>query len=141
MLQKDWINWRQLAAALNTQNIQKILLGEILIQQNQALTPRHVLKALAIQYGLDYVDLKQLGHVDEDALRAIPRAFAERYVVLPLELSRKRLKVAMPTPLNHFVKALLRESSGIPDIEVVLAAPEDIEAAIRNYYPPLRHTA
>ncbi len=137
MLQKEWINWRQLAAALNTQNIQKILLGEILVQQNNELTPKHVLKALAIQYGLEFIDLKQLEIIDGEALLAVPRACAEHYTIFPLEISKKRLKVAMPSPLNHFVKAVLSDSSGISDIDVVLASPEEIQEAIRRYYPPL----
>jgi type IV pilus assembly protein PilB len=66
-----------------------------------------VVKALATQFGLEYIDLE--GHqVDRDVLKLIPSKLCEDYMILPLGEDNGRLKVIITDPLDLETLDLLR---------------------------------
>lgn len=66
-----------------------------------------VVKALATQFGLEYIDLEK-HQVDRDVLKLIPSKLCEDYTVLPLGEDNGRLKVIITDPLDLETLDLLR---------------------------------
>lgn len=77
--------------------------------------------------------------VDPDALRDIPRAVAERYLVLPLQISADRILVAMADATNVFAMDEIRSRTG-RRVEPIEVAQSELEAAIDQYYANLART-
>lgn len=132
MLQKEWISWSDLQSALQTQEVQREPIGRILVRQ-KVVTEDQVLRALAIQYGLDYVQLDQYW-IEDEAVHSVSGEIARRYRFMPLERGKNYFKIAVSNPTNHFVQALLARLTGIHNIEMVMASPEDIERTLVRYY-------
>jgi len=78
--------------------------------------------------------------VDPDALRDIPRAVAERYLVLPLQISADRILVAMADATNVFAMDEIRSRTG-RRVEPIEVPEEELEAAIDQYYANLARTS
>jgi len=74
--------------------------------------------------------------VDPDALRDIPRAVAERYMVLPLQISADRILVAMADATNVFAMDEIRSRTG-RRVEPIEVPEAELEAAIDQYYANL----
>ncbi|HTL47829.1 MAG TPA: hypothetical protein VL688_07175 [Verrucomicrobiae bacterium] len=132
MLQKQWITWSQLAAALSNQVIRKELIGEILIDE-KAITRQQVLKALAIQCGVPFIQLDTLS-IEPQALGAVPVHLVYQYRFMPVELGQKYLTIAVSNPLNVFLLVLLSKMTNLEEIRLVVATAEDIQKAIQHYY-------
>ncbi|MBU0609527.1 MAG: GspE/PulE family protein, partial [Armatimonadetes bacterium] len=78
--------------------------------------------------------------IDPDALRDIPRAVAERYMVLPLQISADRILVAMADATNVFAMDEIRSRTG-RRVEPIEVPEEELEAAIDQYYANLARTS
>jgi len=139
MIQKDWITWTQLGKALADQKVQRQPLGEILIRHG-IVTPKQVIRALALQYSVPFVELKNVS-VDASALEMIPKDYAFKHKLVPLERGKNYLVVATSNPSNYWARAVLYRVTGITDIRNVLACPEDIDAALDRVYGQVRHAA
>lgn len=74
--------------------------------------------------------------VDPEALRDIPRSVAERYHVLPLQISADRILVAMADASNVFAMDEIRSRTG-RRVEPIEVAEEEITQAIDQYYANL----
>lgn len=81
-------------------------IGEAL-QELNACTEEDVFKALASQFGWEFIDLDKR-KVDRGTLELIPAKIIEDCMVLPLELDGERLKVIMTDPLDLETLDLLR---------------------------------
>jgi type II secretory ATPase GspE/PulE/Tfp pilus assembly ATPase PilB-like protein len=71
--------------------------------------------------------------VDPEALREVPRAVAEEYCVLPLQMSQDRIVVAMADPGNVFAIDEIRKRTG-RRVEAVQVVEDELVAAIEQYY-------
>ncbi|MEN6400327.1 MAG: hypothetical protein ABFD94_00140, partial [Armatimonadia bacterium] len=74
--------------------------------------------------------------IDPEALRDIPRSVAERYHVLPLQISADRILVAMADASNVFAMDEIRSRTG-RRVEPIEVAEEEINQAIDQYYAHL----
>ncbi|MEN6304188.1 MAG: ATPase, T2SS/T4P/T4SS family [Armatimonadia bacterium] len=74
--------------------------------------------------------------IDPEALRDIPRSVAERYHVLPLQISADRILVAMADASNVFAMDEIRSRTG-RRVEPIEVAEEEINQAIDQYYANL----
>jgi type IV pilus assembly protein PilB len=81
-------------------------IGEALIEL-EACSEDDVVKALATQFGLEYIDLDR-HTVDRQALELIPAKLVEDFLVLPLAEEGDRLKVIITDPLDLETLDLLR---------------------------------
>ncbi|RME40247.1 MAG: type II/IV secretion system protein [Planctomycetota bacterium] len=81
-------------------------IGEALIEM-QLCGEDDVVKALATQFGLEYIDLDHQP-VDRETLSLIPNKLIEDYLVLPLAEEGDRLKVIITDPLDLETLDLLR---------------------------------
>ena len=74
--------------------------------------------------------------LDPEALRDVPRAVAERYLVLPLQISSDRILVAMADATNVFAMDEIRQRTG-RRVEPIEVAEEELVEAIDQYYQNL----
>ncbi len=74
--------------------------------------------------------------VSPDAVAAIPRALADEYCVLPLQISEDRILVAMPDATNVFALDAIRDHTG-KRVEAVEVDEQELRKAIDHYYADL----
>ncbi len=131
LLDEKMVTREQLDKAIQTQHRSGGHLGRILVEQG-ALAEQNLAKVLAIQWGLPYVQLASI-EIDPEVVKAVPQHVAHRHKVLALERTKKKLKLAIADPLNVVALDDVRLVTGL-EIEQVVAAEEDIMAAIGRYY-------
>ncbi len=71
--------------------------------------------------------------VESAAIRAIPRAIAEEYTVLPLQISQERILVAMADETNVLAIDAIRSRTG-RKVEPIEIPADQIKEAIDQYY-------
>ena len=106
-------------------------LGRYLVEQG-AISSLDLSRALAHQYNLPFVDVHDYP-VNVDALRHFTEEQAYRHRIFPLESHRDVLVIAMADPSTTIVLDDLRMRMK-REVVPVLAAPEQIEEAIKYYY-------
>lgn len=100
--------------------------GGFVLQPSASMTdvaPESALAGASLQ---DY-------QVDPEALREVPRALAEEYCLLPLQVSEGRILVAMADPDNVFAIDEVRKRTG-RRVEAVRIPEHELIAAIDQYY-------
>ncbi len=132
LIQKKLISWEQLEDALAEQRKTKELAGEILIRKKY-ISQNLLFKTLAEQYSLRYIDLKRT-KINPKAVEMVPKSIAEKYLLMPLEVSPEALTIAIGSPLHVWPEAELKKMTRIPEIRAVLSLPEDIKEAIQTSY-------
>lgn len=89
-------------------------------------------QTIAAGLGTDFIDLDEI-EIAPAVLKAIPGGLARLHRALPVSLNGNTLRVALVDPLDPFVPEDLRFALG-KDIDVVVAALEQVEERIRQYY-------
>lgn len=95
-------------------------------------TQMDVSKALASQFGMDTINLADYT-VPEDVLSMVPRHIARRYKIIPVYKHDGTLTVAISDPLDVDTVDSLRYILKM-NVEPVVAAKADIDAALDRYY-------
>jgi type IV pilus assembly protein PilB len=81
--------------------------GQVLVELGHA-TEDDVAKALASQYGLEFIDLDSSDAIKAADLELMPIDIVKKYLVLPLEKKDNRLKVLIHDPMDLELLDLLR---------------------------------
>jgi len=81
-------------------------IGEALVEL-ELCSEDDVVKALASQFGLEYIDLAKTS-IDDESLSVIPAAIISKHSVIPVEMASGRLKVILSDPLDMETLDLLR---------------------------------
>ncbi len=133
------------------------VITESQLQEALALQPRREGKICQILMSLGYLTeealLRSLGDQSIDApidvepfvispslMAFVPKTFAYKHEVLPLERAGDRLTLAMAGPLNASAPAVLQEHTGL-HVRPVLCDRNAVHAAIAQYYgAPDPHT-
>ncbi|MBF0343964.1 MAG: Flp pilus assembly complex ATPase component TadA [Nitrospirae bacterium] len=122
---------QQLSICLEKQKQTKKKLGDIIVQMNFS-TEADIARALSTQLNMPYVDVAFVG-ASPKALELISRDFAERHLLVPLNVSKRSIEVAMANPTDsdaiREIKYLVNK-----DVDVVLSTPKEIKGAIQLYY-------
>lgn len=97
--------------------------------------PEHVWAAWCSQLSdkLDLVDLDDIG-IDAQAASHLPREIALSLKAIPIRVWQGHLVVAVSDPSRASQVAQLGPRIGV-DVKIVLASAQQIEAALRRYYP------
>ena len=132
LLQKQWISWEQLDFALKAQAIKNNRVGQILLE-HRMIDERQLVKALAIQAGVEFVELSSLD-IDLRAINLIPGKVALKYRFMPIELGQRYILVAFSDPFDEFVKKLVSHIAQGREVAVVVSTPADIAQTIAVYY-------
>jgi type IV pilus assembly protein PilB len=120
-----------LSKALDEHHQKLVLLGEVLLQRGYVDRP-NLITALEEVTKVPYVDCRSLP-VEPEVLKLIPRATAVRFCVLPLQIEKNRLVVAMAEPQNVQILTELSFVAG-KGITPHFAFRAEILAAIEDNY-------
>ena len=96
------------------------------------LTDVDVSKALAGQFGMDFIQLAEY-RVSDEVIAMVPRHVARRYKVVPVYKHDTTLTVAISDPMDVDTVDSLRYILKI-NVEPVVATLPEIEAALARYY-------
>ncbi|HTP51068.1 MAG TPA: type II secretion system ATPase GspE [Anaeromyxobacteraceae bacterium] len=107
-------------------------LGEILVRL-KAATEEQVLRALAVQLDLPFVERIDAAEVPADLVKQVPINFAKQARALPLGLSGDRVRVAVADPLDTATQDNLSVLLQVP-LAPEVAAPAVIVDAINLVY-------
>jgi type IV pilus assembly protein PilB len=100
-------------------------IGEALIELGFA-KDEHVAKALASQFGWEYVDLSAAGVTDKIDLKLIPDDLVKKHMILPIAKQGGRLQVIIHDPLDLQLMDMLRFRLNV-EIDPRLAAKSQIK--------------
>ncbi len=120
----------QLTEALKEQKESGEPLGRVLVKIG-LVTEADLLKILANQLGLEFVDLSEYV-IDLGAVSLVPERIAKKNTALPIGFEDGKLIVAVANPTDVFIFDDLRMMTGF-EIKPVVATKEEILAAITRY--------
>lgn len=106
-------------------------IGEVLVDLGYA-QQNDVAKALASQFGMEFVDLDQPDMVSKDNLELIPADLIKKYLVLPMGKDGNKLKVLVHDPMDLSLIDDLRFRLG-GELELALGAKEKIKEYIESF--------
>ena len=132
------IDHDHLKSALTEQEQTHERLGDILIHQgviaSEAMPP-----ALAQYFRIPFIRLKdEYQRIPQKVLEIVPREFAKRYCVVPIELNDSTLTIAIADPLNFSVIDELRIKTKYK-IQYMMASEPEIKEAIEYCYHSSSH--
>ena len=99
----------------------------------EVIRPNDLMRARAMQYGLQVKDLGSLMPTDELA-EAMPRHISRRYQVVPVDLVDGVLTIALSDPGDLETIDALERMLGVNYFNRVVASKEDIAAALERFY-------
>jgi len=121
----------QLQEALSIQKESKDRLGKVLID-NGFITETQLIEALRMQLGIDFVDLTKVT-IPPEMVSQLPKTIAKKYGVVPVNVSKDTLFLAMKDPLNFMaieeVRSVTRKK-----IVPMIATDSGVEHAISALY-------
>jgi len=106
-------------------------LGDLLVDLGM-VTEQQKLQALATRLSMRLIRIDAYP-VKVEAVRKIPRALAEKYLLIAIDLQNGQLAVAVNDPLNFFAIEEVRQIVKLP-VSLALAEAEQIHHAIEYYY-------
>jgi type IV pilus assembly protein PilB len=116
-----------LIQAIKTSREKNKRLGETLVELG-LVSEEDISKAIAHQFGLDYVDLDKQS-IPQSTLNLIPEEVIQKYGVLPLSKENGRLKLIISDPLDLDTLDILRFRLN-SEIDCCIASPTKIRAFI-----------
>jgi type IV pilus assembly protein PilB len=120
-----------LQIALKKAALRQESLGAILLTENIA-TEVDLANALALQAGLEFMDLSDL-HVDKKTLKFVPERVAKKYMVLPVEEKKGKLKVAINDPTKFIELNFVRQLVG-GEVTFVVAPSSQLKRLVDKAY-------
>ena len=121
----------QLSQALTQQKQTHERLGTVLIEYGY-ITERELIDALRNQLGIDFIDLTKTT-IDPSMSRYIPKALAQEYEIVPIQVVRDNLFIAMADPLNFMAIERARNTSR-KNIVPMIASGAAVRHAISILY-------
>ncbi|MEA4882894.1 MAG: ATPase, T2SS/T4P/T4SS family [Clostridia bacterium] len=131
LLEAGALTLAQLDEALEVQRRTGERLGRILVKLGYT-SESALAGVLEHQLGVKRVSLPEYV-ISDEVIKLVPEAMARRHRVLALELSGKKLTLAMADPLNVFAIDDVKLATGL-DVEPVVAAEDEIQRALEQYY-------
>lgn len=110
LIEKGILTEEQLNIAISVQRITGQVLGKCLTMLG-FVSSQELSEALAIQQGLEYIDLRQYS-IQQELLKAFPKAITERERFLPLEEVDGKIKIALVDPGNIVALDRVRTITG-----------------------------
>src|SRR5512137_2270919 len=131
LVRENLISLQQLQKAQEEQRKSGGRIGSLLVRQG-AIAEHDLTNFLSKQYGVPAISLKDFD-IDDDVLKLIPKATAEKHQVIPVNRAGSSLIVAMSDPSNIFAIDDIKFLTGY-NVEVVVASEQAIREAIEKYY-------
>ncbi len=118
----------QLEEALKLGQASRRRVGEVLVELGYC-QDSDIAKALADQFGMEYIDLDRQDAIDKDAVKLLPAEVVKKYLVLPLGKVGGKLKVLIHDPMDLETLDDLRFRMNC-DVETAIAARSRIKESI-----------
>jgi type IV pilus assembly protein PilB len=131
LIRENLISLQQLQKAQDEQRKTGGRIGSLLVKQG-ALAEQDLTSFLSKQYGVPAISLKDF-EIDEEVIKLIPRAAAEKHQIIPVNRAGSSLIIAMSDPSNIFAIDDIKFLTGY-NVEVVVASEPAIREAIETYY-------
>jgi type IV pilus assembly protein PilB len=131
LVRENLISLQQLQKAQEEARKSGGRLGSLLVKQG-AIAENDLTQFLSKQYGVPAISLKDFD-IDEDVLKLVPKAAAEKHQCVPVNRAGSSLIVAMSDPSNIFAIDDLKFLTGY-NVEVVVASEQAIKEALERYY-------
>ncbi len=131
LVRENLISLQQLQKAQEEQRKTGGRIGSLLVKQG-AIAEGDLTNFLSKQYGVPAISLKDFD-IDDEVIKLIPRATAEKHQVVPVNRAGSSLIVAMGDPSNIFAIDDIKFLTGY-NVEVVVASEQAIREAIEHYY-------
>ncbi|HEX4778846.1 MAG TPA: ATPase, T2SS/T4P/T4SS family, partial [Acidimicrobiia bacterium] len=131
LLEEGLLTQPDLETALAEQERTGKPLPRVLIESG-AVTEIDVIRTLASQVGLDFVDLSE-HPIDASVASLIPESLARRYRAMPIGWEDDRLVVVMADPANVFAVDDIRAISGA-EVKTVVGTESQISDAIDRFH-------
>ncbi len=125
------ITEEELAEALQLQKETGRKLGAILVDMT-LLTEEELCEELSVRLDIPYFDLEHY-QIDPKVVQMAPEHICERYRLIPLKKSGKRLTVAMINPFDDMALEDLSILTGL-EIRPVLATPSAISRTLASAF-------
>jgi type IV pilus assembly protein PilB len=113
-------------------------IGEMLVELGYASTT-DVAKALASQFGYEYIDLDAADAVDRDQLSLMPMELIKKHMVLPLGQEGGRLKVLIHDPMDLETLDNLRFRMNC-DLDIALGSKQKIKEFLDELFRETRES-
>jgi general secretion pathway protein E len=126
------VSEEEIKAALKAQQEKGGLIGEILVAHG-AVSGRDVARALALQFGMEFIESFERKELDPILVEPFPLAFAKQHAVSPLYRRRGKVVVAVADPTSVTVLDDLAALYG-SGIEPVVGTPEFVLEALNALY-------
>jgi type IV pilus assembly protein PilB len=136
LLKQGHINSQQLNDGLARQKDTRKRIGETLVSLGHVSEER-VYAALATQWQIRFLPADSIMQADKDILGMVPEVFARENLVIPIHLNDTQLVVGMADPDDIVVIDQL-QTLAKREVDVCVAAPSAILAAIENLYAKIR---
>lgn len=134
--ERGYVTQEQIQKALDYQKEHRDMrFGQILMQL-EFVTENQVLEALASRLGLEIVDITQM-QVDIDAVSKIDMEFAQKHLLLPVNIQNGMLLLVTNDPLNYFALEEVRQRTGCY-IQLMLSEEQPLSQAISYYFAEAR---
>ncbi len=130
LLERGIINNSQLQKALEAQEQQGGLIGEIIVALGFA-KEEDIAHCLSLQFGYPYLPLGNY-EVSKEAAKLVSKNICSHYCLIPIDKVENSLTVAMANPLNTQAIEDLEVATGC-DIQVFVSTPSDIRAGINKF--------
>ena len=125
------VNTEQLAKARPEAQASGVGVVDLLLA-NKIIRPADVAQAKAAQFGAEVVQLGGM-KIPDEVIAVIPRHIAKKYRVVPVFKSEGKVAVALADPSDLNTIDSLSHLLNV-EIELRVAAEQDIEAALNKYY-------
>jgi type IV pilus assembly protein PilB len=131
LLKRGDLRPEQVAQAIEQQRQQGGALSHYLVKLG-FITEEDLLSYLQREYRLPVVDPLSLD-IPRDVLNLLPAAIVTKHHVIPTNLARSTLTLAMADPSNLVAINEIKFLTGY-DVKVAVAAPSSVQQAIEKYY-------
>jgi type IV pilus assembly protein PilB len=131
LINRGLLTVEQVKRAFEEQQLTGKRLGEIVVGHGW-VTPQDLAKALAVQNGLEYVDLSET-EIDTEVATLLPKELAFRYEALPVRFLGNDLLVAVADPTDIGRADDLRLALG-HNVRLAVSEPADLERTIKKLY-------
>ncbi len=123
----------QLQQALEAQKGTHKRLGTVLIEEG-IISEQHLIETLEMQLGIDFIDLSKI-QIPAEMAQVLPKTIAKRHSVVPVQLVKDELTLAMADPLNFVAIEDVRTATRkrvVPRIATSAAVDRAIAALYGN---------
>jgi type IV pilus assembly protein PilB len=131
LVRENLISLQQLQKAQEEQRRTGGRIGSLLVKQG-AIAEGDLTKFLSKQYGVPAISLADFD-VDDDVIKLVPKAIAEKHQVVPVNRAGSSLIIAMSDPSNIFAIDEIKFQTGY-NVEPVVASEQAIREAMERYY-------